>query len=226
MRPRATVTHMGTDKETDGNNVAWFEKPANATPQWHRGPQPLTPEPPASAPAPTRPPRRTLPYLAVIAALVLICAVVWQHANEDKQAQKRQEQAAAYKGVSAVNLSIDGVETQTLAKWSKDGQSATLSVWVDWDEEPKVVQIASGDETAQETTAPLKQGQMPMPITLEVQVPVKNWYQPVQMTVAVGGPTWQPGDELPRRQIEFRPDRTAIDTETGKTLKQHYSRLF
>jgi len=166
-----------------------------------------------------------LPYLAVIAALVLICAVVWQHAYEDKQAQKRQEQAAAYKGLSVTKVDIHGVTAKARAEWSKDGQSATLSVWVDWDEEPKVVQIASGDETAQETTAPLKQGQMPMPITLEVQVPVKNWYQPVQMTVAVGGPTWQPGDELPRRQIEFRPDRTAIDTETGKTLKQHYSGL-
>lgn len=28
------------------------------------------------------------------------------------------------------------------------------------------------------------------------------------------------------RSIEFRPDETAIDTETGKTLKQWHSRLF
>src|SRR5690606_8475972 len=157
-----------------GNNVAWFEKPANATPQWHRGPQPLTPEPPASAPAPTRPPRRTLPYLAVIAALVLICAVVWQHANEDKQAQKRQEQAAAYKGVSARKLSMDGVNTQEFAKWTKDGESAPLTGWVDYDDESKAVLFTSGDEAAQQTTAPMNQGPLPMPITLEDQVAVND----------------------------------------------------
>ncbi|HLS46113.1 hypothetical protein [Streptomyces rubiginosohelvolus] len=214
---------MGTDKETDGNNVAWFEKPANATPQWHGGPQPLTPEPPASAPAPTRPPGRTLPYLAVIAALVLICAVVWQHSADDKRAQEHRERAAAYKGVSAVELSIDGIEAKVRAKWSKDGRSAILSAWLAPETPPKIVRIVSGTQMDQETTDPGQR--LLVPINLQVQVPVKDWYQPVRMTVGVGGPKWQPGDELPRRQIEFRPDRTAIDTETGKTLKQHYSRL-
>jgi hypothetical protein len=64
-----------------------------------------------------------------------------------------------------------------------------------------------------------------MPIRLEVKVPVKDRHQAVQMTVAVGGPQWEEGSRAPRRTIEFRPDRTAIDTETGKPLRQRQVRL-
>lgn len=41
----------------------------------------------------------------------------------------------------------------------------------------------------------------------------------------VGGSHWKPNTRAPHRTIEFRPDRTAIDTETGKRLKQQYSHL-
>lgn len=215
---RATVARMG--------NVEWFEQPADTStsPQWHRGPQPTAPPLTGDAPS-VKPRRRTWPYLAAIAALALAAGGVWQNAADDRQAQERQEQAAAYKGVSAVNLHIDGVEIETLADWSRDGRSVVLSAWVDWEENPKLVRIDSGDQTAQEKTAPLEPGQIPMPIRLEVKVPVKDRYQAVQMTVAVGGPKWEEGSRALRRTIEFRPDRTAIDTETGKQLKQHYSRL-
>lgn len=64
-----------------------------------------------------------------------------------------------------------------------------------------------------------------MPIRLEVKVPVKDRYEPVRMSVAVGGPKWEEGSPAPRRTIEFRPDRTAIDAETGKPLKQREARL-
>jgi hypothetical protein len=218
VRLRATVARMG--------NVEWFEQTADTStsPQWHRGPQPTAPPLTGDAPS-VKPRRRTWPYLAAIAALALAAGGVWQNAEADRQAQERQEQAAAYKGVSAVNLHIDGVEIETLADWSRDGRSVVLSAWVDWEEHPKLVRIDAGDQTAQEKTAPLKPGQIPMPIHLEVKVPVKDRYQPVRMAVAVGGPNWKEGSRAPRRQIEFRPDRTAIDTETGKQLKQHYSRL-
>lgn len=64
-----------------------------------------------------------------------------------------------------------------------------------------------------------------MPVRLEVKVPVKDRYQAVRLTVTVGGPTWKEGNWAPYRTIEFHPDRTAIDTETGKSLEQTYSHL-
>ncbi|MDT6988242.1 hypothetical protein ACFSUJ_34335 [Streptomyces lusitanus] len=215
---RATVARMG--------NVEWFEQTDdNTSPQWHRGPQPASPEPPADDTPSEKPRRRTWPYVATIAALALAAGVVWQNAEDDKRAQERQEQAAAYKGVSATDLVIDGVQTEARAKWSKDGQSVILSVWVNPEENPKLVRIDSADQTVQEKTAPMEPGEIPMPIRLEVKVPVKDRYEPVRMSVAVGGPTWEEGSRAPRRMIEFRPDRTAIDAETGEPLKQREARL-
>nr|ABD72305.1 pQC542.1c [Streptomyces lividans] len=197
---RATVARMGKD-------VEWFEQTADdsTAPQWHRGPQPAAPElrtddDTSSA----KPRRRTWPYIAAIAALALTAGAVWQTAEDDKQKQERQDKATAYKGVSAVNLDIDGVETETLAKWSKDGRSVVLSVWIDSDEEPKFVRIDSGDQTAREAAEPLEAGQIPSPVQLEVKVPITDWSEAVRMTVAVGGPQWKkdmrappPGDRVP-----------------------------
>ncbi len=219
---RATVARMG---HNDG--AAWFEQSGNLSPQWHQGPQPPEPVPAAGAddqPQP-RARRRTWPYIAAIVALALTAAGVWQKADDDHQQEQHQQKAAAYKGVSATDLNIDGVKAETLATWSKDGQSVILSAWVDSEEKPKIVRIDSGNQTAKEETQPLKPGQIPMPIHLEVEVPVKDRYQPVRLTVAVGGPHWKAGSRAPHRTIEFHPDRTANDTETGKRLKQRYSRL-
>ncbi|MEU6102780.1 hypothetical protein [Streptomyces flaveolus] len=218
---RATVARMGKD-------VEWFEQTADdsTSPQWHRGPDPVTPEPSADYVSPTKARRRTWPYVAAIAALALAAGVVWQNAEDDQQAQARKEQAAAYKGLSVTEVNIDGVKTKTRAEWSEDGRSVVLSVRVDREENPKLVRVDSGDQTAREETAPLEPGQIPMPIRLEVKVPVSDRYQAVRMTVAVGGPQWEKDTRAPRRTIEFRPDRTAIDAESGKELKQYYSRWF
>ncbi|MGW2176368.1 hypothetical protein ACWC1C_38160 [Streptomyces sp. NPDC001705] len=220
MQLRATVASMGKD-------VEWFEQTERETtsPQWHRGPEPTTPVRPMDDETPARPRRRTWPYVAAIAALALTGTVVWQNASDDQDKQERQEKAAAYKGLSVTELSIDGVNAKTRAEWSKDGKSVVLSARVDWEEEPKFVRIDSGEQKAQEQPAPLKDGEVPAPIRLEVRVPVKDWYEAVRMTIAVGGPEWKEGTRAPGRTIEFRPDRTAIDTETGKQLKQYYSRL-
>ncbi|MFJ4276161.1 hypothetical protein ACIP29_37095 [Streptomyces coelicoflavus] len=217
---RATVARMGKD-------VEWFEQTPDddTSPQWHRGPDPVTPVPPAAHEPLVKTRRRTWPYIAAIAALALAAGGVWQNTADDKKEQTRQEKAATYKGVSAVNLYIDGVETETSAKWSRDGKSVVLSVWVDSEEKPKFVRIDSGDQKAQEKVAPLEEGQIPMPIRLEVKVPVEDHYEAVRMTVAVGGPQWKKDSRASGRTIEFRPDRTAIDVQTGKQLKQYYPRL-
>ncbi|MFG2811497.1 hypothetical protein [Streptomyces massasporeus] len=217
---RATVARMGKD-------VEWFEQTegARTEPQWHRGPEPAVPDPPNGYMEPVKKQRRTWPYVATIAALAVAVGAVWQNAADDKEERQQAEKAAAYKGISAVNVDIDGVTAQASADWSKDGTSVVLSVWVDSREEPRFVRIDSGDQKAQEELAPLKEGQFPMPTHLEVKVPVEDRYQAVQMTVAVGGKDWKKSTRAPGRTIEFRPDRTAIDAETGKSLKQYYSHL-
>ncbi|MFC8069740.1 hypothetical protein [Streptomyces sp. NPDC057293] len=217
---RATVASMGKD-------VEWFEQTERETtsPQWHRGPEPATPIRPMDDETPARPRRRTWPYVAAIAALALTGTVVWQNASDDQEKQERQEKAAAYKGLSVTELSIDGVNTKARAEWSKDGKSVVLSAQIDSGEKPKFVRIDADEQKAQEEVAPVKDGEVPAPIRLEVRVPVKDWYDSVRMTVAVGGPEWKEGTRAPGREIEFRPDRTAIDTETGRQLKQYYSKL-
>jgi hypothetical protein len=216
---RATVARMGKGE--------WFEQTESARtePQWHRGPEPAVPEAPVGYVDPVKKQRRTWPYVATIAALAIAAGGVWQNGADDKEERQQAEKAAAYKGISAVNVDIDGVTAQASADWSKDGTSVVLSVWVGSREEPRFVRIDSGDQKAQEELAPLKEGQFPMPTQLEVKVPVEDRYQAVQMTVAVGGKDWKPNTRAPARTIEFRPDRTAIDAETGKPLKQYYSHL-
>jgi hypothetical protein len=216
---RATVARMG--------KVEWFEQPegARTEPQWHSGPEPGAPEAPAGYIEPVKKQRRTWPYVATIAALAVAVGLVLQNAADDKEQRERARKAAAYKGVSAVHVDIDGVETEAAAKWNKDGTSVVLSVVVDPDEEPKFVRVDSGERKAQEELAPLKEGQFAMPTRLEVKVPVQDRYQAVQMTVAVGGKNWKRSTRAPGRTIEFRPDRTAIDAETGKSFKQYYSHL-
>ncbi|MFJ4577486.1 hypothetical protein ACIP4W_40290 [Streptomyces sp. NPDC088846] len=216
---RATVSRMGKEVEWWTDTTA-----AGTSPAEQHGPPPAAPtaaaEPVGGRPGPLS--RRTWPYVAAAVALALATAVVWQGAADDKQAAKQ----AAYKGVSATELNIDGVKTKSFADWSKDGQSVILSVSVDPDEKAKMVRIDSGTQTAHEETQPLKEGQFAMPIQLEVAVPVKDRYQAVQLSVMVGGSHWKPNTRAPHRTIEFRPDETAIDTETGKRLKQWHSRLF
>ncbi|MGI5397841.1 hypothetical protein [Streptomyces sp. CA-251251] len=218
MQLRATVARMGKGD--------WFEQATaddSTSPQWHRGPDPVAPGPPAEYEPPVKARRRTWPYVAAIAALALAAGGVWQSAADDKKEQVHQEKAAAYKGLSVTEVNINGVKTKARAEWSQDGRTVILSARVD--EEAKFARIDSGEQRAQEEVAPPEEGQIPMPIRLEVTVPVGDRYEAVRMTVAVGGPQWKKDSRAPGRTIEFRPDRTAIDVETGKQLKQYYSRL-
>ncbi|MFE9387552.1 hypothetical protein ACFYMO_30685 [Streptomyces sp. NPDC007025] len=208
-------------------NRDWWAEESSKSAAWHVTESP-TPElsrgvSPPPGRAPTRARRRTLPLIAVITVLGIALAGVWSSAADDQRQQERKEKAAAYKGVSATNLTIDGVKIQAAAKWDKDGQSAVLSVWVDSHEEPRLVRIASGNRTAKEEPQPREPG-IPMPITLEMTVPIKDRYHPVRMELAARGPLR--GHQVRHRTVEFRSDRTAVDTKTGKKLKQHYSRLF
>lgn len=219
---RASVVRMGKE-------VKWWaddetSRAADADPEWHRGPQPVD-SIPESGPPQQREHRRIWPYVAASAVLTTALIGVWQSGDDKEDAKNLERKAAAYKGVSATDVTIDGVKTQLRASWTKDGRAVIFSAYVDPEEEPKFVRIDSKDQTAQEEVKPLRPGQFPGPVTLEIQVPIKDRYQPVHMTVAVGGEKWEDGTRAPRRVIEFKSDRTAHDVGTGESLKQRYSRL-
>ncbi|MEU6996659.1 hypothetical protein ABZ953_39160 [Streptomyces sp. NPDC046465] len=219
---RATVIRMGEE-------VNWWEEETNngTPPGGHQQPfPPASPAPVNSADeSAARPRRRTWPYVAVVAALALAVVTVWQNGDEKEERQEHDAKAAAYKGVSAVDLNIDGVKTETVATWSKDGKSVILSAWIKSEEKAKFARIDSGKETAKEERSLVKKKQMHGPIRLEIQVPINDRYQSARLYIAVGGSHWKKGSRAPHRTVEFRPDRTASDTETGKALKQQYSKL-
>ncbi|WP_328698561.1 hypothetical protein [Streptomyces sp. NBC_00342] len=218
---RATVSRMGKKVEWWSDDTTMTD--ADMSPAAHHVPPPAPLDPEiAGEPAPRR---RSWPYVVAVAALALVTAAAWQQAADDRDAQKEAEQAASYKGVSAAEVEVDGVETHVLADWSKDGKSVILSVSVDPDEKAKMIRIDSGPQTAHEDVQPLKKGQIAMPIELEVKVPVEDQYQMVRLSVMVGGSHWKATTRAPQRTIELHPDRTAIDTDTGKRLTQQYSHL-
>ncbi|MGW1129856.1 hypothetical protein [Streptomyces sp. NPDC002526] len=223
-RLRATVGRMGKQVEW------WDEKPVE--PGYAGGPAALAAhESAVTSEAPAKRRRRAWPAVAAAVVLGLGALSLWRQALDDQGAQEAKarttaaEAEAAYKGVSAVNVDVDGVTAETLASWTRDGSAVILSVTVDSDQAARTVRIASGDQTAHEDIEPATEGQIPMPVQLEVQVPVKDPYEPVRLKVAVGGADWKKGTEPSARVIEFRPDRTAVDPSTGERLKQEYSHL-
>ncbi|MFJ4717471.1 hypothetical protein [Streptomyces sp. NPDC088785] len=219
---RATVARMGNDAQDGG---VWYEQTSGHAVQWHQVPDEPHPVPEEDEPTPTGGRRRMWPYVAAIAALGIISAAVWQNGSDGEHQAQQDQKAAAYKGVSATDLTIDGVKTEALAKWSEDGRSVVVSAWVDAEEGARIVRIDSAGQSAKEVAEPLKKGQIPMPVRLEVKVPVKDRYESVRLTVAVGGSHWKDGTRAPRRTIELRSDRTATDIDTGKSLKQSYSKV-
>ncbi|MEV0097347.1 hypothetical protein [Streptomyces sp. NPDC050738] len=214
---RATVTHMGKE-------VEWWTDDDAAAPGEHRGPQP-----PVDAPElDEEQPRRAWPLLAASAALLVAGVAIWPHGGDDNPSQKAADAkpaasapaVAGYAGVSATQLTIDGIKTEAMAVWSKDGRSVVLSAWIDAGANPKLVQIDAGGQTAQQAPKPLTKGQAAPPIHVEVKVPIKDRNEAVRLSVMVGGPKWKPNTRPPHLTIELRPDKTAVDTATGKRLTQ------
>ncbi|MEV0501703.1 hypothetical protein AB0I84_29470 [Streptomyces spectabilis] len=64
----------------------------------------------------------------VIGALGLSVFAVHLQASNDARDRRKAARAAAYKDVSAIVLTIDRVRRQAMAKRSKDGRSAEVSV--------------------------------------------------------------------------------------------------
>ncbi|MFF7954047.1 hypothetical protein [Streptomyces griseorubiginosus] len=205
---RATVARMGTD------DAAWFEKTGDSTsPQWHRGPQPYTPEPQADPPQP-RTGRRTWPYVAAIAALGITIAGVYQYAADDQTQQERQAKAAAYKGRSGATVKLDGISTDLIAQWSSDRERVVIELRSYFDRNAKYLRIDASGKTAQTVRGDDRW----YPKTPELSLPVTDPLADITVNIAVGGKTWKEGARAQSRTIRLSPTGVAYDSETGERL--------
>ncbi|GAB2896903.1 hypothetical protein GCM10027074_75380 [Streptomyces deserti] len=202
---RATVARMGKD-------VEWFQKTGDdASPQWHRGPQPPTPalhDTPSEAPR-----RRTWPYVAAIAALAIAGACVWQNASQAEHSQERQEKAAAFKGRSGAALAIDGVNAELVARWNRDRDQVILVLSSYFDRDAKYLRIDASGKSAISTPGPDR-----LPKDPEIVLPVKDPLADVTVRVAVGGKSWKEGERASSRTVRLSPTGIAYDAETGQRL--------
>lgn len=150
MRLRATVTRMGKNP----NSADWFETSGRTGPAWHSGPQPppYAPTPPVgeTADPAAQPParrRRVWPYLAAVVALVVTAGGVWQESQARQEREQREATAAAYKGKADAALTIDGVNAEVLARWTKD-RRVIIALSSGFDQNARYLRIEAGDEAA------------------------------------------------------------------------------
>ncbi|WP_274565096.1 hypothetical protein [Streptomyces spiramyceticus] len=208
---RATVTRMG--KEVD-----WWTDEADAStpPAWHGGANPPAPATNPDDEQPSRPRRRTWPYVAAIAALTIAVGGVWQSAEDDQHDEERKERqtkAAAYKGRSGAALDIDGVDADVVARWTRDKSHVIVELRSYFDEDAKYLRI---DASGKNASSQREDGWYPQ--TPEIKVPVKDPLADVTVRIAVGGKSWKEGSRAPFRTVRLSPTGTAFDAETGKQL--------
>ncbi|MFH8500671.1 hypothetical protein [Streptomyces coeruleorubidus] len=212
---RATVARMGKGD--------WIQQTDDrAAPQWHRGPEPSTPVPPADLPvddtAPA-PKRRRWPYVAAIAALSITIAAVYQNAENDRQSQDRQEKAEAYKGRSGAALHMDGVEADLVAQWNGDRDRVIVELRTFFDRNAQYLRIDASGKSAY-TTRGEDRWVAKAP---EVALPVTDPLADVTVRVAVGGKTWKEGARPDSRTVRLSPTGVAYDAETGEKLPSDLS---
>lgn len=198
-----------------GNRDWWEEK---GPPAWHLAPPPPTAPPPTTATTmpdrtPARPRRRTWPLVAVIAALALTSAGIWQHAQDQRRAEEREQKAAAYKGKAGTEFHLDGIKTEVIAQWNRRGTQVqvTLRAWSKKD--PKYLHIAASGRAA---SAYRKYGWYTG--SPKITLPVKDHLADVTVRVQVGGETWTKGTTAPSRTVRLSPTDNAYDGETGQEL--------
>lgn len=213
---RATVARMGNDKgaawfETD--DAQWYQAPAPA------GAAPVEPSPPSPPPAdgPQPPPRRRRiwPYLAA-AAVLGIGVVGWQKTAGDGSEGAKQAvpaASAAYKGRSGASLSIDSVDVDVVAQWSRDGDGVVVELRPYGDPDARYLRLDGGGETA------YSKGEAGWYAkSVSIKIPTKDPRAEVTVRVAIGGKSWREGRRSPAREIRFSPTGVAYDAETGKAL--------
>lgn len=216
---RATVTRMGKDVEW------WDKEPDNGAPQPERySPPPPVPVPaPASASAPddghgqaVRTRRRTWPYVAVVAALVLTTVGVWQRAEADRTNGERQQKAAAYKGKSGARLMVDDVNADVIARWTKDREHVIVELSSYFDPDAKYLRIDAAG-----TQASSSLGNDRFPKDPQVKVPISDPLADLTVRLEIGGTSWKEGTPGTVRTVRLSPTGVAYDAETGDELPRN-----
>ncbi|MGW6412360.1 hypothetical protein ACWF95_34950 [Streptomyces vinaceus] len=212
---RATVTRMGKE-------VEWWDKqpeaPASATApraaERHGPPFPSAPEPDGAQPARTR--RRTWPYVALIAVLAVTTLGVWQKAEGDAKAEERQQTAAHYKGQSGASLTVDSVDADVIARWTRDKTRVIVELRSYFDPDAQYLRIDSSGKSAVST-----RGNDHYPRSPELEVPVSDPLADVTVQIEIGGKAWTAGAKGTVRKIRFSPTGVAYDADTGEALPRN-----
>ncbi|MEU2119514.1 hypothetical protein ABZ567_28600 [Streptomyces sp. NPDC016459] len=196
-----------------GKDPEWWTD-HTAAPAWHSVPEPLTPEPPHGTTQPPAKRRRTWPYAAAVAALAITAAGIWEQREAGQQREERARTAAAYKGRSGAELSVDGVSAELVARWNGDRDRVVIELRTYADRKARYLRLDAAGESARAT-----KGTDPwIAKTPEVAVPVKDPMADVTVRIAVGGATWKEGDQAPVRTVRLSPTGAAYDAETGEQL--------
>ncbi|WP_406443092.1 hypothetical protein OHB14_29435 [Streptomyces sp. NBC_01613] len=205
---RATVARMGQD------DVEWFEKSGDSTsPAWHSVPQPPAPAPTLDDEQPARSRRRSWPYVAAVAGLSIAAAGVWTNAQNEHHTQERQQKAAAYKGRSGAELTLDGVKTSIVAQWNTDRDRVVLDLSSYFDRNARYLRI---DASGKSASSVRENGWFPK--DPEIELPVTDPLADVTVHVAVGGRTWKEGSRAASRTVRLSPTGIAYDAQTGDKL--------
>ncbi|MFF6946925.1 hypothetical protein ACFZAS_43445, partial [Streptomyces lavendulae] len=215
---RATVTRMGGD-------VEWWHKAVEAdaaaagdtagTERHAPGLPDLAPETPAPVPetgAVERRRRRVWPYAAVAVALAVSVAAVWQQAGDDE----RDAKAAAYKGKAGASLTVDSVNADLIAQWSKDRDHVIVELSAAFEPNAKYLRIDAVGQSAQSTRKDDRYTKPP-----ELSLPVSDYLADVTVQIEVGGASWKEGTQGAIRKIRLSPSGVAYDAETGEQLPRN-----
>ncbi|WP_327135911.1 hypothetical protein OG311_38075 (plasmid) [Streptomyces sp. NBC_01343] len=207
---RATVTCMGKD-------VEWWDREPEDAPRAEPHGAPLPPPAPDTDDAqPGRPRRRTWPYVALIAVLALTTAGVWQKADDDTEREERQQKAADYKGKSGASLTVDSVDADVIARWTKDKDRVIVELSSYFDSDAKYLRIDSSGKSAAST-----RGDDRYPKDPQLELPVSDPLADVTVQIEIGGATWKEGAKSTVRTVRLSPSGVAYDAETGEKLPRN-----
>lgn len=207
---RATVTRMGKE-------VEWWDKEPEAAlrAEDHGAPLP-PPVPETDAMEPVRPRRRTWLYVAMIAVLAVTTAGVWQKAEGEAKSEERQQKAADYKGKSGASLTVDSVDADVIARWTKDKDHVIVELSSYFDSDAQYLRIDSSGKSAVST-----RGGDRYPKDPQLELPVSDPLADVTVQIEIGGATWKDGAKGTVRKIRLSPSGVAYDAETGEKLPRN-----
>ncbi|MGP3683159.1 hypothetical protein ACTVZO_00230 [Streptomyces sp. IBSNAI002] len=206
---RATVTRMGGDIEW------WDKEPVDRSrPQAeHRDPLPPNPTQNMEGAEPTGKRRRPWLFAAVVAALALTTVGVWHKAETDRKDEARQQKVAAYKGTSGGKLTIDDVEADVLARWTRDHDHVIVELRTYFDPDAKYLRIEAAGANASSTRGEDRYTRSP-----ELELPVTDPLADVTVRIEIGGKNWKQGEKGTFRTIRLSPTGEAFDADTGNKL--------